>query len=142
MRSAKSYEYQGPNAGMTPLLDFLSRNLRLLGTIEVLVCLVTWWIDLSGLVHECVYCRVQRTAIGLVGLMMLLPDPRRWWLRYAALCIGFLGAHVAAAQLFLVIRNLNAGDPSNPVNMILAAGALGILIGQALLLSMPPRAQG
>jgi len=124
---------------MTALLDFLSRNLRLLGALAVLVCVVTWWIDLLGLVHECVYCRTQRTAIGLVGLIMLLPDPRRWWLRYPALCIGFLGAHVAAAQLFLVIRNLNAGEPSNPVNMILAAGALGILIGQALLLFMPPK---
>ena len=127
------------NTAMTALLGFLSRNLRLLGALAVLVCIVTWWIDLSGLVHECVYCRTQRTAIGLVGLIMLLPDPRRWWLRYPALCIGFLGAHVAAAQLFLVIRNLNAGDPSNPMNMILAAGALGILIGQALLLFMPPK---
>tara|TARA_R110000868_G_scaffold55460_2_gene172479 strand:- start:18501 stop:18896 length:396 start_codon:yes stop_codon:yes gene_type:complete len=122
---------------MTALLEWLSRNLRLLGILAVLVCAVTWWIDLSGLVHECVYCRAQRTAIGLVGLVMLLPDPRRWWLRYPALCVGFLGAHVACAQLFLVIRNLNAGEPSNPVNMILAAGALGILVGQALLLWMP-----
>jgi hypothetical protein len=123
---------------MTVLLDFLFRNLRLLGVLAILVCIVTWWIDLSGMVHECVYCRTQRTAIGLVGFIMLLPDPRRWWLRYPALCIGFLGAHVASAQLFLVIRNLNAGEPSNPVNMILAAGALAILIGQALLLFMPP----
>ena len=126
---------------MAALLDFLSRNLRLLGGLAVLVCIVTWWIDLSGLVPECVYCRTQRTAIGLVGLIMLLPDPRCWWLRYPALCIGFLGAHVASAQIFLVIRNLNAGEPSNPVNMILAAGALGILIGQALLLFMPPKRQ-
>lgn len=127
---------------MTALPDFLGRNLRLLGILAILVCGVTWWIDLSGLVHECVYCRTQRTAIGLVGLFMILPDPRRWWLRYPALCVGFLGAHVAAAQLFLVIRNLNAGDPSNPMNMVLAAGALGILIGQALLLFMPSRESG
>lgn len=122
---------------MTTLLDYLSRNLRLLGILAILICAVTWWIDLAGLVHECVYCRTQRTAIGIVGLFMVLPDPRRWWLRYPALCVGFLGAHVAAAQLFLVIRNLNAGEPSNPLNLILATGALGVLIGQALLLWMP-----
>lgn len=126
---------------MDTLLNFLARNLRLLGALAVLVCIVTWWTDLSGLVHECVYCRTQRTAIGLVGLIMLLPNPRRWWLRYPALCICFLGAHVAAAQLFLVIRNLNAGEPSNPMNMILAAGALGVLIGQVLLLFMPAEAR-
>jgi hypothetical protein len=121
------------------LLGFLSRNLQLLGFLAIAVCAVTWWIDLAGLVHECVYCRTQRTAIGVVGLFMLLPDPRIWWLRYPALCVAFLGAHVAAAQLFLVIRNLNAGEPSNPMNMILAAGALGVLIGQALLLFTPAR---
>jgi hypothetical protein len=107
--------------------------------LAVLVYIVTWWIDLSELVHECVYCRTQRTAIGLVGVIMMLPDPRRCWLRYPALCIGFLGAHVAAAQLLLVISNLNADDPSNPMNMILTTGALRILIGQALLLFMPPK---
>jgi len=119
---------------MDALLGFLSRNLRLLGILAIAVCAVTWWTDLAGLVHECVYCRTQRTAIGVVGLFMILPNPRIWWLRYPAVCVAVLGAHVAAAQLFLVIRNLNAGEPSNPMNMILAAGALGVLIGQALLL--------
>ena len=126
---------------MDTLLGFLDRNLRLLGILAVLVCAVTWWIDLAGLVHECVYCRTQRTAIGLVGLIMVFPDPRRWWLRYPALCIGILGAHVAAAQLFLVIRNLSSGEPSNPMNLILATGALGVLVGQALLLWMPPKSE-
>jgi hypothetical protein len=118
----------------TILLDWLRSNLRLLGALAILVCIVTWVIDLGGWVHTCPYCRVQRSAIGLAGILMLLPDPRIWWIRYGAVAVCFLGAHVAAAQIFLVFRNLTSGQPSNPVNLILASGALFILVGQALLL--------
>lgn len=116
------------------LLDWLRRNLRLLGAFALLVSLVTWGIDLAGWVYECPYCRIQRSAIGIVGILMMLPDPRIWWIRYggAALCV--VGANVASAQLFLVFRNLTAGQPSNPLNLVLATGALFALVGQALLL--------
>jgi hypothetical protein len=118
----------------TILLNWLRANLRLLGVLAILVSLVTWAMDLGGWVYACPYCRIQRSAIGAVGTLMLLPDPRIWWLRYGALAMCFLGAHVAAAQLFLVFRNMTSGQPSNPVNGLLAAGALFILVGQALLL--------
>ena len=118
----------------TLLLDWLRRNLRLLGAAAILISVITWGIDLAGWVYQCPYCRVQRTAIGVVGALMLLPDPRMWWIRYGAVAICFLGAHVASAQLFLVFRNLTSGQPSNPVNLVLATGALFILAGQALLL--------
>ena len=98
----------------TILLDWLRSNLRLLGALAILVCIVTWVIDLGGWVHTCPYCRVQRSAIGLAGILMLLPDPRIWWIRYGAVAVCFLGAHVAAAQIFLVFRNLTSGQPSNP----------------------------
>ncbi|MBT8409728.1 MAG: hypothetical protein KJN93_08895 [Alphaproteobacteria bacterium] len=120
--------------GATILLAWLRANLRLLGGLAVLVSLVTWAMDLGGWVYVCPYCRVQRSAIGVVGLLMLLPDPRIWWIRYGAAAICFLGAHVASAQIFLVFRNLTSGQPSNPMNLILATGALFILVGQALLL--------
>ncbi|MDH3241554.1 MAG: hypothetical protein OEO83_12910 [Alphaproteobacteria bacterium] len=120
--------------GATILLVWLRANLRLLGALAVLVSLVTWATDLGGWVYACPYCRVQRSAIGVVGLLMLLPDPRMWWIRYGAAAICFLGAHVAAAQIFLVFRNMTSGQPSNPVNLVLATGALFILVGQALLL--------
>ena len=116
------------------LRDWLYRNLRLLGMAAILISLITWTIELAGLVYTCPYCQVQRSAIGLVGIAMVLPDPRLWWIRFGALAIAFMGAHVASAQLFLVYRNLTSGQPSNPVNMVLAAGALFILVGQALLL--------
>ena len=120
--------------GATILLDWLKSNLRLLGVFAILVSLVTWAIDLSGWVYACPYCRVQRTAIGVVGILMALPDPRIWWIRYGAAAVCFLGAHVAAAQIFLVFRNMTSGQPSNPLNLVLATGALFILAGQALLL--------
>lgn len=119
---------------MTPVFLWLARNLRLLGVLAILICVVTWLVDLAGWVHTCPYCRIQRSAIGLVGVAMLLPDPRIWWIRFGAAAVCFLGANVASAQLFLVFRNLTSGQPSDPVNLVLATGALLILVGQALLL--------
>jgi len=116
------------------LLDWLSRNLRLLGLLAIVISAVTWWVDLSGLVHECVYCRTQRTAIGLVGLLLLLPDPRQWFIRFVAVGVCFLGADIAVDQQFLVIKNINAGRPFGLMNMIMSAGALFTLVGLALLL--------
>ena len=69
--------------------------------------------------------------------MLLLPDPRLWWLRYPALVFGYFGAHVACAQLFLIVRSINAGDPFGSLNLFMATGSLFTLTGQALLLFMP-----
>lgn len=124
------------------MLDFLTRNVHLLGVLAILICVTTWWIDLAGWVYECVYCRTQRTAIGLVGLLMVLPNPKRWWIRYAAAAICFLGASIAVDQLFLVIRAINAGKSFGMLNLVMASGALFALIGQALLLFVPERQPG
>ena len=71
------------------MLEWFHGNLRLLGAIAMGLCVSTWALDLGGWVHECVYCRTQRTAIGLVGVLMLLPDPRSWWSRYPAAVFAF-----------------------------------------------------
>lgn len=118
----------------TTVFDWARGNLRLLGVLAILVCLVTWGIDLVGWVYKCPYCRVQRSAIGAVGVLMVLPDPRVWWIRYGAVAVCVLGVNVASAQLFLVFRNLTSGQPSNPLNLVLATGALFVLVGQALIL--------
>ena len=123
---------------MDRLLDLLRNNLRAIGVLCIVVSAVTWWMDLSGLVHECIYCRTQRTAIGLAGLLLVLPDPRQWWIRSPIAAVCFLGADVAGDQLFLVIRNLTDGKESNPVNLILATGSLFILVGIALLVFTGP----
>lgn len=122
---------------MDCIYALLVRNIRALGALAIAVAIVTWGMDLSGMVFECIYCRTQRTAIGIAGILMMLPDPRRWWIRYAASVVCFLGASVAAAQLFLVIRNVSSGKPLNVEVVILATGALFALIGQAMILYTP-----
>lgn len=118
------------------MLDWLNRHIRLLGAAAIVLSLATWWTDIAGLVVECVYCRTQRTAIGLAGLLMLFPDPRQWWVRWPVAAICFLGASVAVDQIFLIIRNVSAGKQLNALNLVLAGAALMILIGQALLVFM------
>ncbi len=123
------------------LLDFLKGNLRLLGVLAILISAVTWAVDLAGWTHICPYCRMERSAIGVVGVLMTLPGARTWWLRWGAASVAFLGAHVASAQLFLVFRNLTSHQPSDQVNLILATGALFILVGQTALLFTPASAR-
>ncbi len=122
---------------MDALLGLLLRNLRLLGVLSIGLCAGTWAIDLLGWVHPCVYCRTQRSAIGMVGVMMLLPQPRAWVSRYIAAGICFFGANISSAQIFLVVRNINDGEPFGMVNLVMATGALFWLLGQALLLFLP-----
>jgi hypothetical protein len=122
---------------MDTLYSLLTRHIRILGAVALAVCIVTWWMDLTGLVFECVYCRTQRTAIGIAGILLMFPNPRAWWVRYPASAVCFLGASVAAAQLFLVIRNVSSGKPLNVEVVILATGALFALVGMAMILFTP-----
>ena len=116
------------------MLDLLLKNIRWIGAFAVAVSVVTWWTDLSGLVYECVFCRTQRSAIGIVGLILMLPDPGRWWLIWPAAAIAFLGASVAADQIFLIIKKINAAQPFGMLNLTMASGALFMLVGMVLLL--------
>jgi disulfide bond formation protein DsbB len=115
------------------LLAWLERNFKLLGVVAIFLCVVTWALDLAELVHPCVYCRTQRTAIGLVGILMLFPAPREWWVRWPAAVFCFFGAHVSVFQLFLIVKSINSGEPFGKLNLFMAAGALFTLTGQALL---------
>ena len=115
-------------------LEFLLANLRLLGVFSILLCVGTWALDLLGWVHPCVYCRTQRTAIGLVGVILLLPNPEHWVARYIAAVVCFFGANISCAQIFLVVKHINAGEPFGVVNLVMASGALFTMMGQALLL--------
>jgi disulfide bond formation protein DsbB len=117
-------------------LDWLGRNLRLLGVVSILLGVGTWVLDLGGWVHPCVYCRTQRTAIALVGILMALPHPRHWISRYLSAVICFFGANISVAQLFLIVRSINDGKDFGGLNLFMASGALFTLTGQALLLFM------
>lgn len=115
---------------MPNVLPFLRKHyMLLLGLVAILISAVTWAMDLLGTVPVCPYCRVQRTAIGLLGVLMLLPC-LRWGTVFAALLIGIVGTHVSAAHLFMHIRN----ETFTLMFTGMAFAALCLQIGQILLL--------
>lgn len=94
------------------------------GLLSLLICIVTWAMDLFGIVEECIYCRSERTIIGILGIIILIPI---WnYIRsYLSWVFGFFGADVASAQIFL---NLEEGKVG--VMFLLAICALFIIVAQ------------
>jgi len=89
--------------------DFLETNRRLLAILAIIVSLATWGVDLAGLVYQCPYCRVQRSAIGVIGVILLLPCYHHWILRMIGSAVGALGLVVAANQNFSHIARMQRG---------------------------------
>jgi disulfide bond formation protein DsbB len=95
--------------------------------------------EFAGTVYICPYCRVQRTVILLLGLIMVLPIARHWILQYFASVIGFLGAVVAVNQNFMGWVKISKGEFAfNELLYIdpflLSSGSLFIIIGQLWLI--------
>ncbi|MDC6485243.1 hypothetical protein PQZ54_01305 [Luminiphilus sp.] len=95
--------------------------------------------EFAGTVYICPYCRVQRTVILLLGLIMVSPIARHWVLQYVASVIGFLGAVVAVNQNFMGWVKISKGEFAfnellyiDP--FILSSGSLFIVIGQLWLI--------
>mgnify|MGYP001170118213 CR=1 FL=1 len=131
-----------------PSLDTLHRHVRLIAAIAILISVVTWVVDLAGWVYICPFCRAQRTAIGLLGLLMLLPDLRHWLVRWLAAVFGVFGLVVAVTQHFAGWRRINAGEftfgtPIFTDPFLLSGAAIFILTGLVLLLFSwrPPAAR-
>ncbi|WP_299771860.1 hypothetical protein [uncultured Pseudoteredinibacter sp.] len=82
------------------LLHWLWNNRRIVGLLAIIVCVVAWTTELTGLVYVCPYCRAQRTIIGILGLALMLPNPRHWINLYLASTIAAFGFFVAAHQHF------------------------------------------
>lgn len=119
--------------------DFFLQRLRVLGVVAILISLGTWAMDLTDMVYHCPYCRTQRSVIGLLGLIMLLPNPGHWLARYVGTVLAVLGLVVASEQHFGGWKKIFAGTFSfgeqwyiNP--FLLAGCALFIITGQVLLL--------
>ena len=115
------------------------RNIRWLGLAAIFISVAAWAMDMTGLVYECPYCRTERTIIGLLGLIMLLPNPGHWLARYIATVLAVLGLVVAAEQHFGGWKKISAGTFTIGeqwyLNSFLLAGfALFIITGQLLLL--------
>lgn len=91
-------------------LEFWKKNIRAVGAVAIFLGAGAWALELSGAVYVCPYCRVQRTVILLLGIMMLLPFARHWIARYVSLAFGWLGLVVAADQNFMGWKKISAGE--------------------------------
>ena len=120
-------------------LAFWQRHQRALGLIAIIIGAGAWGMEFAGTVYICPYCRVQRTVILLLGVIMVLPFSKHWTTRYVASVMGFMGAVVAVNQNFMGWVKISKGefvfneqlyiDP-----FLLSAGSLFIIIGQLWLI--------
>lgn len=93
--------------------------IRPLGILCVLISLATWSVDLLGMVEICWYCRLQRTIIGVLGLILIYRQ-RHFILEYLALLIGAFGLYLASRQF---MDNFLQSLYHSP-NIYLSAGSL------------------
>ena len=120
-------------------LAFWQRHQRALGLIAIVIGAGAWGMEFAGTVYICPYCRVQRTVILLLGLMMILPFSHHWVMRYVASVVGFMGAVVAVNQNFMGWVKISKGEFAFNEQLyidpfLLSAGSLFIIIGQLWLL--------
>lgn len=120
-------------------LEWWAARLRLVGILAIGVSLLTWSAELSGLVYVCPYCRTQRTIIGILGLLALLPNPRQWMVRYVATVLGAYGFHVAAEQHFggwkkIMSGKFSWGEQWYVNSWLLSGFALFIIVALVLLI--------
>ena len=125
-------------------LQFWQRNQFALGVLAILIGAGAWGMEFAGTVYICPYCRVQRTVILLLGIMMILPFAHQWVMKYFASVIGFLGAVVAVNQNFMGWVKISKGEFAFNEQLyidpfLLSSGSLFIIIGQLWLLMMAKR---
>jgi len=106
------------------LSDLLIQYRLVLALLAVAACIVTWYIDLAGYVLACPYCQVQRTMIGLLGIILLISRQKSLLLKLVSYGFAIFGLDIAGDQMFLSIKN--ATFPT--INFGLSLGAF-ILIG-------------
>ena len=114
--------------------------LKIIGVTAILICLITWTMDWLEWVYPCPYCRTQRTVIGLLGLIMILPHAQHWISRWISLSAGTLGLVVAANQNFAHLKkvytgDLELGDSWYMHPFLLSGAAIFIMVGQLMLIS-------
>ncbi len=125
--------------------DFLVKNRVALGWLAIALSAFTWASDLGGLVYECPYCRVQRSAIGLIGIIVLLPFFHHWIMRMIGSAIGVYGLVVAGNQHFNNFLKMHKGtfewgDKWFIHPWLLSGFALFIITALLMILwSSPPR---
>jgi hypothetical protein len=108
----------------------------IMGILTVGISLATWAFDLANLTIHCLYCRSERTAMGLLGILLLIPV-YPYLTRYFAYVFGFFGASIAAQQSILVMEN--SGIIS--FKFLLVVAVLFIIIGQVFVISLLDKEQ-
>ena len=121
------------------LPELLLSHRRIVGGVAIAIAILTWTADLMGLVYECPFCRSQRTVIGLLGLLLMLPNPAHWLVRYLSAVFAAFGLSVASTQHFRGWANIMGGEFNwgerwfiNP--WMLSGFAIGIITGLLLLI--------
>ncbi len=99
-----------PTPGFVDRLAGLLRHRRLVAGGVMAVVIFTLALDVAGLVHPCPYCRVQRAALGILSLLLLLGVQDRLLSRYAALVVGAFGLIVGVSQNFNHVKKINSGS--------------------------------
>ena len=120
-------------------LAFWQRHLRAFGFIAIIIGAGAWGMEFAGTVYICPYCRVQRTVILLLGIIMVLPFCKHWISRYLASVMGFMGAVVAVNQNFMGWVKISKGEFAFNEQLyidpfLLSTGSLFIIIGQLWLI--------
>lgn len=130
-------------------LDTYIKQSKIIAFMAISVSIIAWGMDLAAMVYECPYCRVERSVIGILGLILILilPLSFHWigldWIgKYAALVIGFFGAVVGANQHFMDWKKISAGEfhlklPIDP--FILSGLAVIMIIGLMYLIMVKKR---
>ena len=120
-------------------LAFWQRHQPALGLIAIIIGAGAWGMEFAGTVYICPYCRVQRTVILLLGVIMVLPFSKHWISRYIASIMGFMGAVVAVNQNFMGWVKISKGEFAFNEQLyidpfLLSTGSLFIIIGQLWLI--------
>ena len=111
-------------------LDTYIKQSKIVALMAIAISIIAWGMDLTAIVYECPYCRVQRSVIGILGLILILPLSFHWIGKYAALVIGFFGAVVGANQHFMGWKKISAGEfhLNLPVDPFILSGLAVIMI--------------
>lgn len=112
------------------MVSKLLLNRRAVAAFVLLVVLVTLGLDIAGAVFPCPYCRVQRFALGVLSILLLLKGYNALLPRYIAAVVGMMGLVVGLTQNFNHIKKMNKGEFDWPA---LTIGHPWVLSGLAVL---------
>lgn len=109
--------------------------------LAITVGVLAWAADLAGMVYACPFCRVLRSVILLLGLLILAKGWRSGFVVFCANILAFFGSVVAVNQNFMGWSSLFKGDFQRLLMapyenaFLLSFGALVMIFAQMLLVN-------